>query len=174
MNDFRWVGGSALALAGCCAFVLAACGGGEKKTGDTTASTAATPAPPSAANPSTPPAAAGPAGALAAPTPGTPPPGVTAQQLALGDSIFHGQAAGGICFTCHGMDAKGGPLAPPLVGSHKWLTIDGSFESIQKRVTDGMPTPTPPYPGPMLPKGGANLTPDQIKAVSAYEYSISR
>src|SRR5687767_869813 len=35
----------------------------------------------------------------------------TPAQLALGDSIFHGRAAGGSCFTCHGMDAKGTALA---------------------------------------------------------------
>ncbi len=92
--------------------------------------------------------------------------------LALGDSIFHGKAAGGTCFTCHGTDAKGTALAPPLV-SHKWLTGDGTYDFIQDRVTNGMPNPTPPYPAAMPPKGGAPLTPDQIKAVAAYVYSIS-
>jgi len=176
MNDNRWAGPGALALVGCCALFFAACGGKEKSA-DTTSSTSATPAP---SNPSTPAASPGAAasngagGALATPTPGSAPPGMTAQQLALGDSIFHGQAAGGLCFTCHGLDAKGTALAPDLAGAHKWTTIDGSFDAIQKRVTDGFPKPTPPYPGPMLPKGGANLTPDQIKAVAAYVYSISR
>jgi mono/diheme cytochrome c family protein len=172
MSDDRGVGTGALALVAGCALVLAACGGKEKPA-DTTASAPATPAP----APSPGAAAAAPAsapGALAAPAPGAAPPGATPQELALGDSIFHGLAAGGICFTCHGADAKGTALAPPLTGPRKWLTGDGSFDFIQKRVTDGMPNPTPPYPGPMLPKGGANLTPAQIKAVSAYVYSISR
>ena len=91
--------------------------------------------------------------------------------VALGDSIFHGQAASGTCFTCHGVDAKGTTLAPPL--SHKWLTGDGSYAFIQQRITQGMSTPTPPYAAAMPPMGGATLTPEQIKAVAAYEYAIS-
>ena len=56
----------------------------------------------------------------------------------------------------------------------KWITGDGSYTFIQQRVSEGVPEPTPPYPGPMLPMGGAQLTPAQIKAVAAYVYSISR
>jgi mono/diheme cytochrome c family protein len=92
--------------------------------------------------------------------------------VALGDSIFHGQAGGGLCYTCHGPDANGTQLAPPLV-SHKWLTGDGTYAFIQQRVKEGMPKPTPPYVAPMPPMGGAQLTPDQIKSVAAYVYSIS-
>jgi mono/diheme cytochrome c family protein len=93
--------------------------------------------------------------------------------LAEGDSIFHGLKAGGLCITCHGPDAAGTPLAPPLANKQQWLTGDGSYDFIQKRVTTGMPQPTPPYTSPMLPFGGAQLTPDQVKSVSAYVYSIS-
>ena len=35
------------------------------------------------------------------------------------------------------------------------------------------PVAGPPHTSPMLPKGGAQLTPDQVKAVAAYVYSIS-
>jgi mono/diheme cytochrome c family protein len=147
------------------AFLVTACGG-EKKAASDTASAAAAAAPAEST------AAAAPT--MQGPTPGAPPAGATAQMVALGDSIFHGQAAGGLCFTCHGTDAKGGPLAPPLAGpDKKWLTGDGSYAFIQKRVTEGMPKPTAPYAAPMLPKGGAELTPPQIQAVSAYVYSIS-
>ncbi len=153
------------AAAAVLAFVLAACGGGENKAVDTTQ--AAAPAAAAAPTPAAPAVAA-------APTQGPPPAGATAAMVAEGDSIFHGQAAGGLCFTCHGMDAKGGPLAPPLAGSDKkWLSGDGSYTFIQKRVTEGMPTPTAPYTAPMLPMGGAKLTPAQIKSVAAYVYSIS-
>jgi mono/diheme cytochrome c family protein len=97
---------------------------------------------------------------------------ITPQMVALGDSIFHGKAAGGLCFTCHGADAKGTPLAPPLV-QHQWKTGDGSYGFLITRVKDGMPNPTPPYTAPMPPMGGANLTPQQIQAVAAYVYSLS-
>jgi mono/diheme cytochrome c family protein len=128
------------------------------------------------ATPNNPPAeAAAPAATLdsaLAPFPGTPPDGATPAMVARGDSVFHGMAGGGICMSCHGPDAKGTPLAPPLI-KHEWLTGDGSYAFIEKRVTEGMPKPTPPYPGPMLPMGGATLSPEDIKAVSAYIYSIS-
>ena len=131
----------------------AACGGGDKS---------ATPAPPDTAAPA----------AAVMPVPGAPPAGATVAMVAEGDSVFHGLKAGGICFTCHLPDAKGGPLAPSLVDT-AWATIDGSYAAIQKRVTDGMPNPTPPFLAPMLPMGGAQLTPDQVKAVSAYVFAIS-
>jgi mono/diheme cytochrome c family protein len=110
--------------------------------------------------------------ASARPVPGAPPAGATAAMVAQGDSIFHGERAGGICQSCHGLDAKGSPLAPSLVDS-EWATGDGSYTMIQDRVTKGMPTPTPPYVTPMLPMGGVQLTPDEIKAVAAYVYAIS-
>jgi mono/diheme cytochrome c family protein len=149
------------------AFLVAACGGEKKPATDTTSAAAASTGQSAAA--------AAPAAAPAqGPAPGAAPAGATAAMLAQGDSIFHGQAAGGLCFTCHGPDAKGGPLAPPLAGpDKKWLTGDGTYAFIQKRVTEGMPKPTAPYAAPMLPMGGAQLTPDQVKAVSAYVYSIS-
>ena len=100
------------------------------------------------------------------------PSSITAKEIALGDSIFHGQAAGGLCFTCHGADAKGTQLAPPLI-KQKWVTGDGSYGFLVARITAGVPNPTPPYPGPMLPKGGAQLTDAQVKAVAAYVYSLN-
>ena len=146
--------------------VVTACGGNDQgKAGDT--ATAAVP-PTTAGSTGT----AGTAGGTGGPTPGAPPEGATAAMVALGDSIFHGQAASGTCFTCHGADAKGTPLAPPLV-QHQWLTGDGSYAFIQKRVTEGMPQPTAPYTAPMLPMGGVQLSADQIKAVAAYVYAIS-
>lgn len=171
-NQVSVVSRGAYALTSSAAVVLlitaVACGGGEKTPSGGTAS----------ANPSTPPAAApgaapGGAAALPTPAPGTAPTGATPVMLAEGDSIFHGMKAGGLCQTCHGPDANGTPLAPPLTNG-KWLTGDGSYDFIQQRVTTGMPKPTPPYTGPMLPKGGADLTADQIKSVAAYVYSISR
>lgn len=111
-------------------------------------------------------------GGLPAPAPGAAPAGVSPAMLATGDSIFHGLTGGGLCYTCHGADANGTPLAPSLVDT-QWLTGDGGYSFLQQRITQGVPNPTPPYTGPMLPMGGAPLTPDQVKAVAAYVYSIS-
>jgi mono/diheme cytochrome c family protein len=93
------------------------------------------------------------------------------QQVALGDSIFHGQVAGGTCTACHGQDAKGTAVAPNLTDS-QWLNGDGSYEFIVNTVTNGVPKPKE-HPAPMPPKGGAQLTDDQVKAVAAYVYSLS-
>jgi mono/diheme cytochrome c family protein len=90
---------------------------------------------------------------------------------ALGDSIFHGSAAGGLCYTCHGPDAKGTTLAPDLTDT-TWLNTDGTLEGITTIVTNGVPTPKS-APAPMPPMGGAQLTPDQIRAVAQYVYSLS-
>jgi len=97
---------------------------------------------------------------------------ITPQMVALGDSIFHGQAAGGTCQTCHGPNAKGTPLAPDLT-DNKWITGDGSYQFIVNTDTHGVPNPSPPYTAPMPPMGGASLSPDQINAVAAYVYSLS-
>lgn len=93
------------------------------------------------------------------------------QQIALGDSIFHGQAAGGTCTACHGQDAKGTAVAPNLTDS-QWLNGDGSYQFIVNTVTNGVPKPKE-HPAPMPPKGGAALSDDQVKAVAAYVYSLS-
>lgn len=103
--------------------------------------------------------------------PAIPGPGATGNLVALGDSIFHGQAAGGICYTCHGPDAKGTQLGPNLTDA-EWLNGDGSQEFIVRTVTNGVPTPKK-YPG-MMPPMGQTLTPDQVRAVAAYVYSLSR
>ena len=174
--------------------LLAACGGGDRAARSDTTAMATTPPP--AEQPSAVPVdsgmradtAAPPAAAPAAPAapaeiskpapaakPAPKPAGgagpASAQQVALGDSIFHGQVAGGTCTACHGQDAKGTVIAPDLTDS-QWLNGDGSYEFIVTTVTNGVPAPKQ-HPAPMPPKGGATLTDDQVKAVSAYVYSLS-
>jgi mono/diheme cytochrome c family protein len=163
MSPMSWAKASALIL-------LAGCGGGEKaKTADTTAMAAPPATPPAAAPESTPAAPAKPkpaekkSGAAAGPT--------SPQLVALGDSIFHGQVAGGTCTACHGPDAKGTAVAPDLT-DQKWLNGDGSYDFIVHTVTNGVPKPKE-HPAPMPPKGGAMLSDQQVRAVAAYVYSLS-
>jgi mono/diheme cytochrome c family protein len=131
--------------------VVAACaGGGERPAGDTA----------SGAAPATPPATGAQAGVGQ----------ITPQLIALGDSIFEGKAAGGICYTCHGPEGQGTQLGPNLT-DQQWLHGDGSYEFIVRNVSTGVPTPKQ-YPGPM-PPFGQTLTPEQIRAVAAYVYSLS-
>lgn len=102
----------------------------------------------------------------------TPAPKLTKAQIALGDSIFHGQVGGAACFGCHGPDGKGMPRLAPDLTSGKWIHSDGSYDAIVKTITDGVAQPKEAA-GPMPPMGGAKLTPDQVKAVAAWVYSLS-
>lgn len=97
---------------------------------------------------------------------------LTPQMIALGDSIFHGLAAGGMCFGCHGPEGKGVPGVAPDLTAGKWLHGDGSYASIMATVLDGVPKPKVAA-APMPPMGGAKLSEAQVRAVAAYVYSLT-
>ena len=140
-----------------CSLLVAACGGGEGSAGGDT-SMAQTPA-----------GSAGGAAGAGGTAGGGADTAATPQLVALGDSIFHGRAAGGICFTCHGPDAKGTALAPDLTDA-TWINIDGSRAAIANIVRTGVLQPKQ-HPGPMPPFAG--FTDRQLQAVAAYVYSLS-
>jgi glucose/arabinose dehydrogenase/mono/diheme cytochrome c family protein len=97
--------------------------------------------------------------------------GATKEEVALGDRIFHGEAADGTCTGCHGSDAKGSPQAPSLVNGN-WYFGDGSFKAIAHTVVNGVPKPRN-YSDPMPPRGGAPLSDSDVTAVAAYVWAIS-
>ena len=99
------------------------------------------------------------------------PPGATAEMVALGGRVYHGKAGGAACVGCHGDSGQGTPVGPALNGK-EWLWSDGSYAGIKKTITEGVLEPKK-YRSPMPPKGGAQLTPEQLSAVSAYVWSIS-
>jgi glucose/arabinose dehydrogenase/mono/diheme cytochrome c family protein len=99
------------------------------------------------------------------------PEGATRAMVVLGAQIYRGQVGGAACTGCHGENAEGSPLGPPLLGK-KWLWSDGSFAGITKTINDGVAQPKE-YRSPMPAKGGAQLTDEQIKAVAAYVWSLS-
>lgn len=96
------------------------------------------------------------------------PEGVTHEMVAAGQTIFNQQT----CFTCHGQNAAGGPLAPPLT-DQDWLNTDGSYEEIVEVVRNGVAQPQE-FPAPMPAMGGAPLSEEQIRQVAAYVYAVSR
>ena len=99
------------------------------------------------------------------------PSGVTMAMVTTGDSIFKS----GSCKNCHGLNAKGTARAPDLTDA-KWAQISGTYPEIVKIVTDGVPKEAIKMPGApfgMKPRGGSNLTDDQVRQVAAYVYSIS-
>jgi glucose/arabinose dehydrogenase/mono/diheme cytochrome c family protein len=99
------------------------------------------------------------------------PEGSTADMVALGARIYHGQVGGAGCTGCHGANATGSPLGPDLT-KKKWLWSDGSFAGILKVITNGVPQPKQ-YRSPMPPMGGAQLSDTQASAVAAYVWGLS-
>jgi len=98
------------------------------------------------------------------------PPGSTPQQVALGARIFEGQAAGGTCSGCHGVDAKGTGVGPDLT-TGKWLWSDGSLSGIKDTIVHGVLEPKRST-GAMPPLGGSPLSPADVDAVSAYVWAL--
>jgi mono/diheme cytochrome c family protein len=98
------------------------------------------------------------------------PPGATQAEVALGSRIFHGQVSNGTCAGCHGSDAKGSPIGADLTAG-AWLWSDGSLEGLTKTISEGVPTPKT-HLGAMPPMGGSPLSAADLKAVSAYVWSI--
>ncbi|MBI5600674.1 MAG: cytochrome c [Gemmatimonadetes bacterium] len=130
--------------------VIAACGGGADQSGDSAAAgTTVAAVDPATLDPAT----------------------ITPQELALGDSLFHGLIGATSCQACHGPDGKGGTVAPDLTDS-TWLHSDGSYGAIYKQIETGVMQPKQ-YMGVMPPFGGAPLTPEKHRAVAAYVYRLS-
>lgn len=100
-------------------------------------------------------------------TSGAPPQGATADDVTQGQQVF---SSTGNCYTCHGPDASGTPLAPNLKDA-EWINISGTFDDIQQLVRTGVATPKQ-HPAPMPAMGGATLSDDQIRQVSAYVWSL--
>lgn len=97
------------------------------------------------------------------------PEGVTVDMVREGRDLFNG---GGICYTCHTVEATGGPLAPDLTDD-TWINVDGEYQSIIELVKTGVSQPIE-HPGAMLPRAGMPLTDEQVEAVAAYAYMLSR
>jgi mono/diheme cytochrome c family protein len=117
--------------------------------------------------------AAGPAAPPAtAPAPvGTIPPGATAEMVEQGRQVY---AGAGICFTCHGQNGHGTPLGPNIADG-EWIWLDEGQDMMTQMVAvirTGVSQPRE-YPAPMPPMGGANLSEDQLQAVSAYVLSLN-
>jgi mono/diheme cytochrome c family protein len=86
-----------------------------------------------------------------------------------GNAIFEGK---GMCFACHGKDARGTPLAPNLTDT-EWLNVDGSLPAIIALIEKGVPKPKK-HPAPMPPMGGAKLSRAELEAVAAYVFGLSQ
>ncbi|MCJ7629185.1 MAG: cytochrome c [Longimicrobiales bacterium] len=100
-------------------------------------------------------------------TPTTMPTGVTPKMISDGGGIFKGA---GLCFACHGQDAKGMPGLGANLTDSEWIHIDGSYEKIVETITKGT---TSSAGVAMPPKGGSAISEADVKALAAYVWSLS-
>jgi mono/diheme cytochrome c family protein len=94
------------------------------------------------------------------------PPGVTPELAETGRALFLP------CAVCHGLDGRGNQLGPSLRDT-EWTHITGSLEEIERLIREGVPEPRD-YPVPMAPMGGGDFDPQELHAVAAYVFAISR
>ena len=100
------------------------------------------------------------------------PEGVSTAMVSKGESVFKTTS----CYRCHGSDARGTNRAPDLT-DQEWIHIDGSLSAIARLVTTGFTKAemrSTRYQFAMNPRGGMNLTDEDIAAVSAYVWTLSR
>ncbi|HET9452833.1 MAG TPA: c-type cytochrome [Gemmatimonadaceae bacterium] len=111
-------------------------------------------------------AAAAPLGAQAAADTTSP------ELIASGKKVFEGKAGGAICFSCHGMNARGMPGVGPDLTDGKWLHGDGGIAFLEKLIAAGVARPKQSVAA-MPPMGGAKLDATQIRALAAYIASLN-
>ena len=97
------------------------------------------------------------------------PSGVTPEMVERGHTLFNGPAR---CVLCHGTDGKGTKRGPDLTSGH-WVHIHGGYDEIINLVNDGIPNPKE-FDRPMPKRGGSKISPDEVRDVAAYAWSISR
>jgi mono/diheme cytochrome c family protein len=93
---------------------------------------------------------------------------VTPALIARGDTIFHGP---GLCFACHGADAKG--VVGPSLADSTWLHTTGTYSDLIRQITAGVTQAQSKGGQIMPPKGGGDITEADVKAVAAYVWSLS-
>ena len=98
------------------------------------------------------------------------PPGVTAQMVKEGETLFKGA---GLCSACHGQDGKGIPNLGTNLADAQWVHSKGSYDEIVKQITSGVAADKSTTGVVMPPKGGTNITDALVKAIAAYVWSLS-
>ena len=94
---------------------------------------------------------------------------ITDARIKAGATQFVGKAN---CFTCHKGNGTGSALGPDLT-DNTWIHISGDYSSIIDNIRTGVKLPIE-YPTPMPAMGGAKLTDEEVCAVAAYVWSLSR
>ena len=97
------------------------------------------------------------------------PEGVTPAMVSTGETLYKSI---GLCFACHGPDGRGVPGAGVDLTDDEWLHDDPSFEALVQRILDGVGPESTKTGVIMLPKGGSQVTDEQIRAIASYVWSL--
>ena len=99
------------------------------------------------------------------------PHGMTLDQITTGDALFHGKAG---CYVCHGVEAQGMPAAGDGITAGLSY-VPYQWDAISALVRNGLPDVESRSPIAMPARGArGDLTPDEIRLVSAYVWAISQ
>ena len=99
------------------------------------------------------------------------PEGVTPAMVSTGETLYKSI---GLCFACHGPDARGVPGAGVNLTDDEWLHVDATFEGLVQRILDGVGPDLTETGLIMLPKGGSQVTGEQIRAIASYVWSLGQ
>jgi mono/diheme cytochrome c family protein len=99
------------------------------------------------------------------------PPGLTPLMVRNGKLLYEGP---GMCASCHGTTGSGlGRTSADLTDS-VWVHSDGSFEGILQQIVSGVPKAHSSTGALMPQRGASHLTENQLRAVAAYVWTLSR
>ncbi len=99
------------------------------------------------------------------------PEGVTQEMVAQGKTLYGGA---GLCNVCHGADGKGVPSLGANLTDKEWVQSDGSLAGITQTILKGVDANKSTTGAAMPAKGGSGITDEQVKAVAAYVYTLSK
>lgn len=99
---------------------------------------------------------------------------VTPEQILAGSNLFNG----GTCIICHAIAGKGSGTRAPDLSDVEWLHSQGDLDGILQTIISGVPQQSikavKPRPFPMNPKGGLNVSDEQMASVAAYVWALSQ
>jgi tetratricopeptide (TPR) repeat protein len=102
------------------------------------------------------------------------PDSVTAARVLAGSELFNG----GSCVACHAAAGRGIGQRAPDLSDIEWLHSMGDFDGIFQTIFWGVPKDrmkaVTPRPFEMHPRGGMNIDREQMKALAAYVWTVSR
>ncbi len=102
------------------------------------------------------------------------PDSITPERVAVGSDLFNG----GSCVACHAVAGMGVGRWAPNLADREWLHSEGDYDGIMHTIFWGVEKEqfkaVTPRRFEMNPQGGMQLTREQLKAVVAYVWTISR